>query len=153
MLIFFFSLKSNPREVDWKQCASIGFLTIPFEFLHYSCHDVNCVYYFFSLAWMHESVAAVAPNKPDKKKISQHRTADTFDGSSYLTCKTLMFHPGRVSSIPNADGADSKAARLAAEALQMLCIFQMITDARTAAKTDRCDVEQRHAWPFCAALC
>lgn len=53
-----------------------------------------------------------------------------------------MFHQGRVSSIPNADGADSKAARLAAEARQMLCIFQMITDTRTAAKTDRRDVEK-----------
>lgn len=79
---FFFSLKSNPTDIDWKQCASIGFLTIPFEFPHYSCHDVNCIYYFFSLAWMHESLAAgsdprrknaVAPNKLDKRK--SHNTA------------------------------------------------------------------------------
>lgn len=92
--------------------------------------------------------------------MSQHRAADTFDGSSHLTCKTLMFHQGRVSRMPNADGTDSEEARLAAGTRQVLCIFQMITDAWTAAKTDVTwkkilseDRGQRRARPSAAALC
>lgn len=59
-----------------------------------------------------------------------------FDGFSYLTCKALMFYQRCMSSIADADRADSKAARLAPEACLMLFIFQTIAYAEIAVKID-----------------
>lgn len=47
-----------------------------------------------------------------------------------------MFHQRCMSSIANADRADSKAARLAPEACLMFFIFQTITYAEIVVKID-----------------
>lgn len=47
-----------------------------------------------------------------------------------------MFYQKCMSSIANADRADSKAARLAPEACLMLFIFQRITYAEIVVKID-----------------
>lgn len=78
-------------------------------------------------------------NKPGLKSYNTAHTAhtaDMFDGFSYLTCKALMFYQRCMSSIANADRADSKAARLAPEACLMLFIFQRITYAEIVVKID-----------------